>query len=236
MNKPTTGASALRYDASLEAHGGIARGGSHWWLINRVPAGSQVLDCGCAGGYIAAALSARGCEVDGLEVDPQAADVARASCRRVLVGSLEDEDFLCALPDRYDRIILGDVLEHLVDPGRVLTQLASYLKPGGRVLVSLPNIAHWSIRWNLLRGRFDYEDFGLLDRTHLRFFTFNSAPTLAESAGLRVLTREFTIMPVALSIDFVTRLAHAFHIAAPNLFAYQTLLELDRAPTAGADR
>lgn len=218
-------AGAVRYGASLESRGGIAEGGSHWWLIRRVPDGSRVLDCGCAAGYVAAALAERACRVDGIEIDAAAAALARGSCSRVYVGSLEDAEFISRLAGGYDRIILGDVLEHLVDPAATLRMLAYLLASGGRMLISLPNVAHWSVRWSLLRGRFEYEDLGLLDRTHLRFFTFHSARDLVRDTGLRIVAQEFTVSP---SRWFAAPIMGRLHAALPNLFAYQTLLELER--------
>lgn len=213
----------LRYDRRVRDLGGL--GESHAWLISRVPDGATVLDCGCAGGYVARPLVARGCTVDGVELDPEAAQQARGVCRRVHAGSIEDESVLAGIEPLYDRILLGDILEHLREPDRVLRRLADRLKPGGRVLVAVPNVAHWSVRWALLKGRFDYTDYGLLDRTHLRFFTFHSARQLAEHAGYRILAADVTCVlpPIRRGRPLVRR----FFKKLPNLFGYQTLLELE---------
>ena len=218
---------ALRYSASVESRGGIAEGGSHWWLVRHVPPGSRVLDCGCAGGHVGRALGARDCLVEGIEIDGVAAAVAEPFYARVHVGSLEDPEFIEGITGNYDRIVLGDVLEHLIDPVAVLRRIVRLLTPDGRLLVSVPNIAHWSIRWSLLRGRFQYEDLGLLDRTHLRFFTFYSARDLAREAGLIVTAQEFTVSALP-PIPFAEAIMSRLHHALPNLFAYQTLMELGR--------
>lgn len=223
----TRGHSALRYDRLAQEAGGL--GDSHRWLLDRVPAESRVLDCGCAGGFLAEHLRKRGCVIDGIEFDSAAADRARDSCDRVFVGSLEDPDFMRGVSDKYDRIIFGDVLEHLVAPADVLRRVRHLLSNTGRILVSLPNVAHWSIRVHLLRGRFEYTDWGLLDRTHLRFYTHRTARELVEGAGFQVTQHEYTIrLRVA---PFTARLIRPLAHLRPNLFAYQTLLEARSWPT-----
>jgi len=83
-------------------------------------------------------------------------------------------------------IVFADVLEHLRQPEEILSRCKQLLLPSGFVIASIPNIAHWSMRWNLLFGRFDYTNLGLLDRTHLRFFTYKSAFDLFEKSGYAV--------------------------------------------------
>jgi 2-polyprenyl-3-methyl-5-hydroxy-6-metoxy-1,4-benzoquinol methylase len=176
------------YADLVAAHGLSA---SHRIVLDEVPDGARVLDVGCATGYLAAELSRRGCTVDGIEFDPVAAQQARAHCREVVVGDLEAPSTQAEVQRmlagaRPDVIICADVLEHLRDPWAVLAWLRTLLAPGGRAVISVPNIAHWTARRALLRGRFDYTDFGLLDRTHLRFFTRASAAELARHAGFAV--------------------------------------------------
>jgi SAM-dependent methyltransferase len=166
--------------------------------------------------------------VDGIEVDPRAARCAGAFCRAVYVGSLEDPSFLTTLTGCYDRILFGDVLEHLVDPESVLRNVVRLLAPEGRILVSLPNIAYWQIRLRLLAGQFAYAESGILDRTHVRFFTYNTARELAGAAGLRIVEHTFTsrLPGTNLAPWLALPVARAF----PNLFAYQTLMELEPCP------
>lgn len=212
---------AMLYDRLVEQTGEL--GASHRWLVQRTPPGSTVLDAGCAGGYLARVLTeTRGCAVDGLEVEPESAARAEAACRRVFLGSLEDEDFLASLDGSYDRILFGDVLEHLRQPEVTLRAITRMLAPGGRILVSLPNVAYWQLRWQLLRGRFEYQDSGLMDRTHLRFYTFESAVRLVEDAGLQIRALSFTTrLPPSVLGRAVRRWSHRL----PNLFAYQSLIE-----------
>lgn len=218
-----TDESALRYDRLVEQAGGLAE--SHTWLIERVPPGSLVLDCGCAGGYLAKPLQRRLSVVDGVDLDEKAAEQARPVYRRVYTGSIEDETFLHSLKERYDRIILGDVLEHTAQPERSLRHLRGLLAPGGRLLISMPNIAHWSIRWALLRGRFEYEDSGIMDRTHLRFFTYRTARDLAKEAGYRIVSADCTVR-LHPALTHVHWLLRKFMRRFPNLLGYQTLLDL----------
>jgi len=155
----------------------------HRMMVDAVPAGARVLDVGCAGGYLAELLTAAGSTVVGVEPDAAAAAAARAHCVSVTVGDFEDPEVRTALPGPFDAVIFGDVLEHMRDPGAVLAATRELLAPGSRVVASIPNIAHWSARVQLLLGRFPYAESGLFDSTHLRFFTRGSARALAERAG-----------------------------------------------------
>jgi 2-polyprenyl-3-methyl-5-hydroxy-6-metoxy-1,4-benzoquinol methylase len=186
--------------ADLVARHGLAA--SHRLVLDAVPCGSRVLDVGCATGYLAAELARRGCEVVGVEFDPEAAHEARAACASVVVGDLESaatrDAVAAAVAGGVDVVLCADVLEHLRDPWGTLAWLRTLLAPGGRAVVSVPNIAHWTARRALLRGRFDYADFGLFDRTHLRFFTRASAAELARRAGFAVTAERPAAAPLPL--------------------------------------
>jgi len=143
---------------------------------NLVPsAAKRVLDVGCAGGGLGAGLKRERptLVVDGIEVVPHAARMADDVLDRVFCGPVEDVHVLLE-DNAYDCIVFADVLEHTVDPAQVLALLRPKLKDDGVLVVSLPNIRHWSVVGPLLEGRFEYEDAGILDRTHLRFFTQQS--------------------------------------------------------------
>lgn len=144
--------------------------------ISWVNPGSTVLEVGCASGYIGRALiEEKACRVTGLELDPEAAREARANQLDVRQGSLEDPAFLASINDRYDFVLATDVLEHLREPARVLSEFKRWLKPGGLAIISVPNIATWRIRYQLFfRGDFRYQETGILDRTHLHFFTWET--------------------------------------------------------------
>jgi 2-polyprenyl-3-methyl-5-hydroxy-6-metoxy-1,4-benzoquinol methylase len=213
------------YAALVAAHG---LSPAHRLLVDAVPAGARTLDVGCATGYLAAELTARGCAVVGVEADPDAAAAARAHCERVVTGDVETDGCHAALRALapFDALVCGDVLEHLRDPWRTLRFLATLLAPGGRAVLSVPNIAHWTARRALLRGRFEYAAHGLFDRTHLRLFTRASAVSLAAEAGLRVLAERFAPAPLPLQshAGVLRRLEGPAARRWPELFALQVVL------------
>jgi methionine biosynthesis protein MetW len=224
------------YAELVAAHGLSA---AHELLLGAVQAGAgaRVLDVGCATGYLAAELAARGAVVTGVEADPVAAAAARARGLEVVEGDAEDPATLAAAGVRgpFDAIVCGDVLEHLRAPAAVLAGLAALLAPGGRIVVSLPNIAHWTARRALLRGRFPQEDHGLFDRTHLRFFTRETARDLAAAAGLRVVAEHPAPAPLPLQsrLPALGRLAAPAARRRPELFALQLVLVLERVTSPG---
>ena len=147
-----------------------------------------VLDIGCGTGRFAAGLkAARPLEAWGIEIDPEAARQAADHLDEVRVGDASDE--LAAVPDRhFDCIYLNDILEHLVEPDALLAAVAVKLAPGGRIVASLPNVRYFHHLWQLVvHGRWDYADEGILDRTHLRFFTRSSLLAMFDRCGYRVL-------------------------------------------------
>ena len=133
----------------------------------------------------------------GLEIDPQAAERAEAHARDVFVVDLDVDDYMAKLAGlAFDVVLLGDVLEHLRDPLKVLRSVSSLLAPGGYVVASVPNVAHVDVRLALLQGRFDYRPWGLLDQSHLRFFTLSSFSQLLERAGLVPIELRRVVIPV----------------------------------------
>jgi 2-polyprenyl-3-methyl-5-hydroxy-6-metoxy-1,4-benzoquinol methylase len=209
--------------ADLVAEHGLAA--SHRLVLAAVPDGARVLDIGCATGYLAAELVRRGCTVVGVEFDPAAAQQARAVCSEVVVGDLESAAVRAEVERAargIDTIICADVLEHLRDPWAVLSWLRTLLPADGRAVVSVPNIAHWTARRALLRGRFDYADFGLFDRTHLRFFTRASAAELARRAGFAVRAEH----PAGAPLPLESRLPALARLRDPGLRRYPGLLAL----------
>ena len=158
---------------------------SHAQVVELVGTGNRVLDVGCSTGALARVLQTRSNTVSGVEIDPEAAKLAEPYLDRVVVGDLESINLLDHFEaGSFDVIVFADVLEHLRDPVAVLRGALPLLTPGGAVVVSLPNIAHGSVRLALLEGRFEYRPLGLLDDTHLRFFTRRSVEELLDAAGL----------------------------------------------------
>jgi SAM-dependent methyltransferase len=164
------------------------------WVEQERPA--EVLEVGTATGYLSAEMARMGCRVTGIEQDPQMAEVARPYCQKMFIRDIETMDF--GELDTYDAIILGDVLEHLRNPRVVLEKFGHLLKPGGRILISLPNVANIFVRVNLLLGRFKYTQVGILDEGHLRFFTLKTARQLAADSGLDVINTQVTPIPLPL--------------------------------------
>ena len=156
--------------------------------------GRRILDVGAADGIVSRRLTERGWRVTGLEGDPALAQAGARHCERMLTANLNREIPEVAGP--FDAILYGDVLEHLVDPLRVLVELDRSLGPNGVVIISVPNIAHLWIRLLLLVGRFDYLDRGILDQSHLRFFTERSLRAMLADAGLSI--ERFSATPAPL--------------------------------------
>jgi SAM-dependent methyltransferase len=149
------------------------------------PTARRVLDVGCGAGALGALLRRRGHVVAGVELVPEAADLARQVLDHVAVADVEADGFPFA-DSSFDAVVLADVLEHLIDPWRVLRDAARLLAPRGVVVASVPNVQNWDVVWRLLRGRWGYRERGLLDRGHLRFFTLRSLRALFADAGLEV--------------------------------------------------
>lgn len=157
----------------------------HADVVTLVDEGSRVLELGPATGYMTHAFVERGCTVVGIELDPEMAVKAESFTERMIVGNIDQLDLEAELgEERFDAIVAADVLEHLRDPLQVIKSLTPFLKPDGYFVISFPNVAHGSVRLSLLSGRFDYQDIGLLDSTHLRFFTRESFEKLLDEAEL----------------------------------------------------
>jgi 2-polyprenyl-3-methyl-5-hydroxy-6-metoxy-1,4-benzoquinol methylase len=168
---------------------------SHALVVRAIRDGESVLELGCATGSTTKVLRDKGCTVTAVEVDLAAAARAAAFASALVVADL-DGPALDAIGGTYDVVVVADVLEHLLDPGRVLDFAATRLTPGGRLVASLPNVAHAAVRLALLTGAFRYDDFGLLDRTHVRFFTHESVRALFADRGWTIASVERVVAGV----------------------------------------
>jgi 2-polyprenyl-3-methyl-5-hydroxy-6-metoxy-1,4-benzoquinol methylase len=173
---------ALRYDNQTDDPHEVAG-----ILRAAMPSGVRVLDVGCGTGSVTLIANAdKGNEVLCVEPDPDRAQVARSRGLRTF-NTLLDEAFLEA-HGPFDVIMFADVLEHLPNPASLVELAAQGLRPGGLILASVPNVAHWTVRANLLIGRFDYTETGIYDSTHLRWFTERSFRTFIQAHGFEVLS------------------------------------------------
>ncbi len=144
--------------------------------------GKRLLDVGSAQGVLAQKFTERGFEVTCIEGSPELAALGKDKCHEMIVADLDKP--LPQLNGQFDVIVYGDILEHLRNPMEVFTGFNRCLRPEGQVIVSVPNMAHLWVRLNLLLGRYEYADRGILDRTHLRFFTLSSFRRFLSEAGL----------------------------------------------------
>lgn len=224
-------AAHLRYQSKLFI------GSSHSWALQKLlpfSADSAVLDIGPGSGVIGAALKERGfTDLSAVEIDAEARDHVKPIYNTVS-DSIEHFG-----SKRFDIILLLDVIEHMAEPEKFLSRAAQALKDGGIILLSVPNIAHWSVRFQLLFGFFCYTNRGLLDRTHLQFFTRSrvknipSAVPALENAELNA-----SIPPVELVVPKAISDSRAFEVLSechllfartlPGMFAYQHLCVLKK--------
>jgi 2-polyprenyl-3-methyl-5-hydroxy-6-metoxy-1,4-benzoquinol methylase len=157
-------------------------------VASMVPAAAKlILDVGCGfGGLGRTLLADRNCTVHGIERNPDAATRLEGVYSRYVIADVESSvDWISA--ERYDCIVFADVLEHLCDPWKTLKRYSGFLRPGGCVVASIPNVRNLKILFDLfVRGRWAYEESGVLDRTHLRFFTRTEIRELFAGAGLEI--------------------------------------------------
>lgn len=163
----------------------------HWadrQIVEIIGTDKTVLEIGCASGHFGKYLKGRaGCKVWAVELDPRLAEIAKPHYETVLVADIQKENGTDPLKDlKFDVILCSNVLEHLTDPLKALLRLKKHIKPGGFFCIALPNIAHWKVRLGLLFGNFNYTETGILDESHLKFFTFSTAAALMREAGLQI--------------------------------------------------
>ncbi len=183
---------------------GIDETTAHGKILSSLPDGSTVLECGCATGYLTKYMTEqKRCEVFGIEIDPDGARQASKYARHVQCADLSRDrwDDLYHM-EQFDVILFADVLEHLTNPEDVLRRAVPLLKADGRVIISVPNIAHNDLILKLLNNRFDYTELGLLDNTHVHFWAANNLADLAHSCGLTLETVDGTLCRTGMSEQF----------------------------------
>jgi 2-polyprenyl-3-methyl-5-hydroxy-6-metoxy-1,4-benzoquinol methylase len=194
--------------------------GGHERLLALAGSPQRVLDVGTSSGYLARRLAAAGSTVVGIDVDEEAAAEAREVCEQVLVGDVETMELPFA-EESFDVVLCGDLIEHLRDPERFLTRIRTLIRPGGRLVLTTPNVANWSMRLALLAGHWRYTERGILDRSHTHLFTKKTLEQTLERAGYRILELDVTAPVPLIGRPSVERLAHAIARLRPSLLAYQ---------------
>ena len=191
---------AERYPVKFDRHS------SHSQILKECGDGKgrRLLDVGCARGHLASVLADQGWNVTGIEYDLADAEFARQGGLNVIHGSAEDA--FQNMNESFDVIIFADVLEHMVDPEAVLKMAREHLVPDGRIIISIPNIAHLTVRLQLLIGMFNYTDRGILDRTHLHFYTKKSLLKMISAARLETVHLGSTPAPIEAVFTFLYKI------------------------------
>lgn len=214
-------------------------GSSHRILIDLIRRhalrGGTLLDLGASAGHLGLAVRDLFSSTIGFEYEVACIGALRERFDTALVADLEK---VKRLPSGVDAVVLADILEHLRDAPALLRLVRQSLSPNGRVFISVPNIANITVRLGLLFGVFEYRDRGILDNTHLRFYTMRTIRREVESAGFRVLAIRGSSVPIRLIIgrwtpEFLLRLGERILTIVTHLwkslFAYQIILVAERA-------
>lgn len=196
---------------------------------------SPILDVGAAQGFLGQLLGNTALTIDAVEPNPYWAEHAQPFYRQVFASSIEAAN----LPDAAYRVIVcADVLEHTVDPEAVIAQLRRVATDDALFIISLPNVAHLAVRLMLLFGRFPQMERGILDRTHLHFYTLDTAADMLRRAGLEVVRARPTGVPLDelwregegnLLFNALMRLQHFALLLAPRLFGFQWVIVAKKA-------
>ena len=207
--------------------------GSHRRVASFVPERSCVLDLGAAGNYIEE-LGEKDCGVTAVTLS-EINETVREKYREFIIFDLEKNDLPALLGNRkFDVVVLADVIEHLRGASHILSETKDLLKPSGFVIASTPNIAHFVIRLNILFGRFPYDKRGILDESHIHFYTVRSFRKLFQREGFEIFRRTYTPVPFELFAGkrktsmFIFRALEYLYYALvklwPGMFAYQVIL------------
>lgn len=189
--------------------------------IELIPNNSKVLEIGCATGFMGKYLRReKHCYVVGIEKGIDEVKEAKKSLNKVIDGDVEEKIILARIGGKFDVVLASAVIEHLKDPWGALISWKKFLKKDGYLIITTSNIAHWSIRLQLLMGKFNYQEYGILDNTHLHFFTTETFKKLVKDCGYKI--EYFSIDPVGGGLPKVSKVLSRFW---PNLFAYQMLIK-----------
>jgi 2-polyprenyl-3-methyl-5-hydroxy-6-metoxy-1,4-benzoquinol methylase len=199
-------------------------------LLEHVPSDADnILDVGCAKGRFGELLKKRQkCTVTGIDTDAELLSVAQGRIDKVIHGDIESA-IGDGLPELYDCIVCGDLVEHLNDPWKVMKGLRNCLREKGLLIASTPNVANWAILYEMMRGRWDYVPFSILSGTHIRFFTRKTLVELFENAGYKVrkvILQSFEIPPGG--VQFISGLKGMREIPEEELRASEIVVVAER--------
>lgn len=179
------------YDVDVSAQTGPAN------VVRLVGRDKNVLEIGCGPGSITKILAEQSaCEVTGLELDLEAIKKVTPYCVKVIQADLNSSEWPSLLEGNlYDVVVAADVLEHLYDPWSSLKRMVPLINENGYIVISLPHVGHAAVTACLINGNFDYRDWGLLDRTHIRFFGLKNIEDLFAQANLKIIEARYVTKP-----------------------------------------
>lgn len=173
-----------------------------------VPSGAKVLDIGCATGYMAEYLREyKNCTVAGVENNPEQAQLAQKICSVVFVGSIESPEIQFQI-DQYVKkeslfncVYMSEVIEHLVDPWKILAVLPRWIHKDGCLIITTCNVAHWRMRKELMKGKWTYQEYGVLDKTHLKFFTYETFRQMLLDSDYQIIEEDYKMSDINIAIN-----------------------------------
>jgi len=185
---------------------------------------TKLLELGCSTGFMSQYFSTqKKCSVYGVDINNLALKSAQKHCQKTICGDVDDKQTWKKIKAfaPFDIVFASAIIEHLKDETKFLQNIKKILKPKGLLIITIPNVSHWRNRLNLFFGKWDYKEYGLLDKTHLRFFTYYSFQKLLKENGFKVI--DLKIDPAG-GIKFFNLIAKYF----PNFYAHQVVYKAQK--------
>lgn len=210
---------------------------SHTKIINHIKSLKnkdklKVLDVGCSKGFIARSLQNSNFDFYGIEFNSKDAKEARKYYKEMKIVDLDNKKIFYK-ENFFDIILMADIIEHLKDSLGTVKYFTQFLKKNGLMILSTANVANIYVRLKLLFGNFDYEERGIMDKTHLRFFTLKTFRKLAKEANLKIIKGDFTPIPLPMvasifeerrALNILHKLSYAATKIFPKLLSFQLIL------------